>query len=105
MLEAKKANTGKTSRLGSRLPAAIHTLLKEAADLQGQTLSDFVVASAREAAEEAIARSHRIRLSLAEQKRFAEALINPPSVARVLRKAIKNRGRLLTFHEYRCVSA
>jgi uncharacterized protein (DUF1778 family) len=70
-------------------------LLKEAADLQGRSLSDFVVASAREAAEEAIARNNEIRLSLSEQKRFAEALINPPSVAPALRKAMKNRERLL----------
>ncbi len=90
MLDEKK-----TARLEARLPAAIHSLLKEAADLQGRSLSDFVVASAREAAEKAIARSSEIQLSMSEQKRFAEALLNPPSVAPALRKAMKNRERLL----------
>lgn len=90
MLDEKK-----TARLEARLPADIHALLKEAADLQGRTLSDFVITSAREAAEEAIARNNEIRLTLAEQKRFAEAILNPPSVAPALRKAMKNRGRLL----------
>ncbi|WP_146402727.1 type II toxin-antitoxin system TacA family antitoxin [Pseudobythopirellula maris] len=90
MLDEKK-----TARLEARLPAEVHTLLKEAADLQGRSLSDFVVASAREAAEEAIARSNEIRLTQAEQKRFAEAILNPPPVAPALRKAMKNRERLL----------
>ena len=90
MIEEKK-----TARLEARLPVGVHALLKEAADLQGRSLSDFVVAAAREAAEEAIARSNEIRLSLAEQKRFAEALINPPQVAPALRKAMKSRDRLL----------
>jgi uncharacterized protein (DUF1778 family) len=95
MLEDKKLDDKKTARLEARLPAAVHSLLKEAADLQGRNLSDFVVASAREAAEKAIARNREIQLSLAEQKRFAEALINPPPVAPALRKAMKNRKRLL----------
>lgn len=85
----------KTARLEARLPAEIYALLKEAAELQGRSLSDFVIAAAREAAEEAIARNHEIRLTLAEQKRFAEALVNPPPVAPALRKAMKNRERLL----------
>lgn len=85
----------KTARLEARLPVAVHSLLKEAADLQGRSLSDFVVASAREAAEKAIARSSEIQLTLAEQKRFAEALLKPPRVAPALRKAMKNRDRLL----------
>lgn len=90
MLDEKKP-----ARLEARLPAEIYTLLKEAADLQGRTLSDFVIASAREAAEVAIARSNAIRLSLAEQKRFAEAILNPPPVASSLRKAMKSRERIL----------
>lgn len=85
----------KTARLEARLPAAVHDLLKEAADLQGRTLSDFVVASAREAAERAIASHHEIRLTRTEQKRFAEALLDPPPVAPALRRAVKNRKRLL----------
>lgn len=90
MLDEKK-----TARLEARLPAEIHSLLKEAADLQGRTLSDFVIASAREAAEQAIARHNEIRLTAVEQIRFAQALLNPPPVAAALRKAMKNRERLL----------
>ena len=90
MLDEKK-----TARLEARLPVAIHALLKEAAELQGRSLTDFVVASAREAAEKAIACHNEIDLSLSEQKRFAEALLNPPAVVPALRKAMKHRKRLL----------
>ncbi len=58
-------------------------------------MSDFVVASAREAAERTITRNSEIRLSLSEQKRFVEAMLNSPSVAPALRKAMKNRERPL----------
>lgn len=85
----------KTARLEARLPVGIHDLLKEAADLQGRSLSDFVIAAAREAAEEAIARSSEIQLTHAEQKKFAEALIKPLPVEPSLRKAMKNRDRVL----------
>lgn len=85
----------RSARLEARLPASVYALLKEAADLQGRTLSDFVVSSAREAAEEAIARSQEIHLSLAEQKRFVKAILNPPAVAPAMRKAAKARERLL----------
>ncbi len=76
MLDEKK-----TARLEARLPIAVHALLKEAADLQGRSLSDFVVASAREAAEEAIARNNEIQLALAEQERSADACHNQPPVS------------------------
>ncbi len=88
-------NEKKMARLEARLPVTVHSLLKEAADLQGRSLSDFVVASAREAAEKAIARNGEIELSQSEQKRFAEALLKPASVAPALRKAMKNRKQLL----------
>ncbi|MFV1967077.1 MAG: DUF1778 domain-containing protein [Pirellulaceae bacterium] len=90
MLDEKK-----TARLEARLPVAVHSLLKEAADLQGRSLSDFVVASAREAAERTLALRSEIKLSLSEQKRFAAALLKPPPTAPALRKAMKDRERLL----------
>jgi uncharacterized protein (DUF1778 family) len=85
----------RSARLEARLPASVYAILKEAADLQGRSLSDFVVSSAREAAEEAIARSQEIKLSLAEQKRFAKAILNPPPLAAAMRKAAKAREQLL----------
>jgi hypothetical protein len=39
-----------TARLEARLPNDVHALLKRAAEIEGRTLTDFVVSAAREAA-------------------------------------------------------
>ena len=50
-------------------------------------LSDFIVAAAQEAAHRAIEETQIIRLSIEDQRRFAEALINPPEPNDALRRA------------------
>ena len=82
------------ARLEARLPAEIHALLKRAAEIQGRTLTDFVVAAAREAACRAIEESDIIRLSVQDQRRIAEAILKPPAPARALRRAFKRRREL-----------
>ncbi|MBX9911278.1 MAG: DUF1778 domain-containing protein [Beijerinckiaceae bacterium] len=70
--------TDTIARLEARLPAELHAMLKHAAELQGRTLSDFVVSAAREAAQRAIEDAHIIKLSVEDQIAFAKALIDPP---------------------------
>lgn len=82
-------------RLDVRLSAEVHALLEEATRLQGGTLSDFIIASARAAAEAAIAHNNEIRLTSADQQRFAEALLNPPPLAPALHRAMEHHQRLL----------
>ncbi len=77
------------SRLEARLPTSIYATLKRAAELQGRTVSDFVVSAAHEAAQRAIEAQEIIRLSAEDQRRFAEALINPPEPGAALRRAKK----------------
>jgi len=77
----------KTARLEARLPESVHALLREAAALQGRSISEFVVSSAREAAERAIAEHGVIQLSLADQQRFAAELLAPPAPAAALKRA------------------
>ena len=83
-----------TARLEARLPADIHALLKRAAEIQGRTLTDFVVAAAREAACRAIEEADILRLSVEDQRQIAEAILNPPKPAPALRRAFKRRNRL-----------
>ncbi|WP_146444459.1 type II toxin-antitoxin system TacA family antitoxin [Botrimarina colliarenosi] len=85
----------KTARLEARLPESIHALLREAASLQGRSLSEFVVSSAREAAEQAIAQHEVIRLSLADQQRFAEQLLEPAPIAPALQRAAQHHHGLV----------
>src|SRR2546427_11701691 len=77
------------ARLEARLPADVHALLKRAAEIQGRSLTDFVVTAAQEAAVRTIEEMHVIRLSVEDQRRFAEALINPPEPNEALKRAAK----------------
>lgn len=83
-----------TARLEARLPSEVHALLKRAAEIQGRTLSDFVVSAAREAACRTIEEAEIIRLSLEGQRRLAELLLNPPRPAPALKKAFRRRREL-----------
>jgi uncharacterized protein (DUF1778 family) len=88
----EKAST--TARLEARLPADIHALLKRAAEIEGRTLTDFVVSAAREAACRTIEETDIIRLSVEDQRQIAEAILNPPDPAPALRRAFKRRREL-----------
>lgn len=83
-----------TARLEARLPADIHALLKRAAEIEGRTLTDFVVTAAREAACRTIEETDIIRLSVEDQRQIAEAILNPPAPAPALRRAFKRRREL-----------
>ena len=83
-----------TSRLEARLPGDVHALLKRAAEIEGRSLTDFVVAAASAAARKTIEEAGMIRLSAEDQQAFAEALISPPPLAPALKRAFKHRRRL-----------
>ena len=78
-----------TARLEARLPHDVMARLKRAAEIQGRTLTDFVVASADEAACRAIQETEIIRLSIAGQRQIAAAILNPTAPTASLRRAAK----------------
>jgi uncharacterized protein (DUF1778 family) len=77
----------RTSRLEARVAPETLTIVKRAAELQGQSVSEFVVAAAREAANRTIEETQIIRLSVADQRAFAEAVLNPPPPGEALQRA------------------
>ncbi len=85
----------RTSRIEARISPDALQVLKRAAELQGRSLSDFVVAAASEAARRTIEESHLIRLSIEDQARFADLLLNPPEPSHALRRAREAHGRLV----------
>jgi uncharacterized protein (DUF1778 family) len=89
-----KRETVPTARLEARLPADVLEMLKRAAEIQGRTLTDFVVTAAREAAVQAIEEHHIIRLSLADQRAITAAILNPPEPNEALKRAFKRRREL-----------
>lgn len=84
-----------TARLEARLPGDVHALLKRAAEIEGRTLTDFVVAAASAAARKTIEDAGLIRLSADDQQRFADALIDPPPLSPAMRRAIKRHRKLI----------
>lgn len=84
-----------TARLEARISTDLHSMLKRAAELQGRTMTDFVVSAARDAAEHAIEQAEVVRLSLADQECFAQALLSPPKPAPALKRAFTRRSKLL----------
>lgn len=83
-----------TSRLEARISTDLHALLKRAAEVQGRTMTDFVISAVQEAAQRAIEQSDLMRLSLADQACFAKALISPPKAAPALKRAFARRKKL-----------
>jgi uncharacterized protein (DUF1778 family) len=86
----------KTARLEARITPDLRTLLKRAAELEGRTVTDFVIAAAQEAAERRVEQAHVIRLSLEDQRAFAEAILNPPEPTAALRRAFRRRNDLIS---------
>lgn len=93
------ATTTSTARLEARISTDLHAMLKRAAELQGRTMTDFVVAAVQEAAQRAIEQAEVIRLSLADQECFAQALLSPPKPAPALERAFARRSKLLRTDE------
>ncbi len=85
----------KTARLEARITPDLHALLKRAAELEGRSLSDFVVAAARSAAESRLERDAVIRLSLEDQRAFVEAILDPPAPTPALRRAFRRHRELI----------
>ena len=84
-----------TARLEARISSELHAMLKRAAEIQGRTMTDFVVAAVQEAAQRAIEQAEVIRLSQADSQRFAEALLSPPPPTPALARAFQRRRRLV----------
>src|SRR5262245_41845133 len=83
----RKAGSTRRERLEARVSAEQKALLQCAADIQGRSLSDFIIGSAQQAAEEVI-RTHQIITLTAEDSRLlVEALLNPPPPNERLRVA------------------
>lgn len=83
------------ARLEARVTVDQKVLLQRAAELSGRTLSEFVVASAQEAATKLIEEHESIRLNRKEQIAFVSALLNPTAPNARLRKAAAKYRRHL----------
>lgn len=88
-LRRKPASRTRAERLEARISRDQKNLFQRAAELQGRTLTDFVVTNLHEAAVRTIEETQIIRLSADDSRVFAEALLNPRSPNRKLRAAAR----------------
>lgn len=79
----------KVHRFDARLDEDQKTLIQRAADLEGRTLTDFVLHSAKIAAERTIQERAMVILSARDTATFVDAILNPPEPGRVLRAAAR----------------
>ncbi len=84
-----------TARLEARISTNLHSQLKRAAELEGRTMTDFVISAVQVAAQRTIEQAEVIHLSLADQEIFAKALLSPPQATPALERAFARRHKLL----------
>ncbi|MGP8245199.1 MAG: DUF1778 domain-containing protein [Bryobacteraceae bacterium] len=85
----------RTARIEARIAPEALLVVRRAAELQGRSISDFVVAAAQEVAHRTIDEAQLIRLSIEDQQRFVDLLLNPPVLAPALKRARKAHARLI----------
>jgi uncharacterized protein (DUF1778 family) len=90
------SSANRTTRLEARISPDALTLVKRAAEIQGRSVSDFVVSAAHEAAQRAIEETQIIRLSMEDQRTLAESILDPPEPTRALRRAKAAHQRLIS---------
>ena len=85
----------KRSRLEARISTEDKELLKRAADLQGCSLTEFVVRSAQEAARKAVKEHQMMSLTARDTKAFVRALLKPPAPNKKLKRAAKRYNEIM----------
>ena len=84
----------RAERLEARVSKAQKSLFLRAAELQGRSLTDFLIASVQDAAERILRAQDALTLSERDRKSFVAALLAPAAPGKALRQAAKRyRGR------------
>lgn len=87
--------TSRQARLEARLAPDLYDMLKRAAEIEGRSLTDFVVAAAGAAARRTLAEAEMLRLSGKSARAFAALLLDPPAIAPAMVRAWDHHRRLI----------
>ena len=82
-------------RLEARITADQKALIQRAAELEGRSVTDYVVSSVQDAARRTVEAHDVTVLSAAESRAFVDALLDPPPVNDRLRDSVR-RHRAMT---------
>ena len=84
---ARQNTSPSPARLEARISQETKALIQKAADLEGRSLTDFVVTSVQSAAYQVIERHQTLKLSLEDSEAFVEAILNPQEPNEALKLA------------------
>jgi len=87
--------SNRTARVEARIAPEVLAVVRRAAEIQGRSVSDFVVAAAQEAAQRTIEETQVIRLSVEDQRRFAEAMLHPSPLTPAMERALERYRALI----------
>jgi uncharacterized protein (DUF1778 family) len=83
----QKRESKPSARIEARVNPEQKRLFERAAEVEGVTLTDFVVSSMQRAATQTLQEHTLIVLSERDQQSFIDALMNPPEPNEALRRA------------------
>jgi uncharacterized protein (DUF1778 family) len=76
-----------SARLEARISQETKDLVQKAADLEGRTLTDFIIASVQSEAHKVIEKYQTLKLSIEDSEAFSNAILNPPKPNEALKSA------------------
>jgi uncharacterized protein (DUF1778 family) len=89
--------TARTERLEARVPVFLKRIVQRAADLQGRSITDFVISTLDKSARETVREHEVMKLSAQDSLRLAKALIHPPAPNAALKKAMALHKKMVTM--------
>lgn len=88
-ISRKPAERARGERLETRITAEQKALIQRAAELEGRTVTDYVIASVQDAARRTVEAHGTIVLSAADSRAFVDALLDPPPVNARLKNSVR----------------
>lgn len=79
----------RSERLEARVTSEQKALIQRAADLEGRSVTDYVLASVQDAAKRTIESHQTIVLGAADSRAFVEALLTPAPISDRLRDSVR----------------
>lgn len=84
-----------SARLEARVDPELKARWQQAADLEGRTLTDFIISSLEESSERVIQRYQRMKLDRQDSVDFVEAITNPPEPSTRLIEAARKYQEIM----------
>ncbi len=91
------AAVNKSARLETRITPELQQQLRQVAEIQGRSLSDYVTAALHAAVQRDLEEMATIRLTREASERFARALIDPPEPSPALQRAFELHRSLVRY--------